>query len=73
MTFKTAYFKSFIIYSEEWWIVKLRANALCLSDLCKLPPKKDEDKPRNTFKSISGMINGSNAGILSSGIPKKKE
>lgn len=56
--------------SDEWWMVKLRANALVFSDLWVLPPNMVL-RPSNTFKSISGMKNGSNAGIFNSGIPAR--
>lgn len=59
-----------IMNSDEWWMDMLRANALVLSDLWMDPPNIAL-RPWNTFKSISGMKNGSNAGIFNSGIPAR--
>jgi len=63
------YLSSWISNSDEWWTIILRANALDLLDFWTAPPKNEELKPWNIFKSISGMKNGSNVGMLSSGIP----
>lgn len=67
------YLRSWISNSDEWWITKLRANALDLSDLWTVPPKIVAPSPWNIFRSISGITNGSNVGMLSSGIPKFKQ
>lgn len=58
--------------SDEWWTIKLRANALYLSYFCEFPPRNESLSPRNTFKSISWMTNGSNDGMLTSGMPDDK-